>query len=38
MLEVYMYARYRSHDDARLSYMEEALCRFHTIKDVIVLG
>jgi len=33
-----MYARYKSHDDATLSYMEHALCRFHTLKDVFLLG
>jgi hypothetical protein len=33
-----MYARYISHDDATLSYMEDALCRFHTFKDVFLLG
>jgi len=38
MLEFYMYARYKSHDDGKLSYMEDALCRFHTFKDVFLLG
>jgi len=33
-----MYARYKSHDDAALSYMQDALCRFHTFKDVFLLG
>jgi len=33
-----MYARYKSHDDATLSYMEGALHRFHTFKDVFLLG
>jgi len=33
-----MYARYESHDDATLSYMEDALCRVHTFKDVFLLG
>jgi hypothetical protein len=33
-----MYARYKSHDDATLSYMENALHRFHTFKDVFLLG
>jgi len=33
-----MYARYKSHDDATLGYMEDALCRFHTFKDVFLLG
>jgi hypothetical protein len=38
VLEFYMYARYKSHDDATLSYMEDALHRFHTFKDVFLLG
>jgi len=38
LLEFYMYTRYKSHDDATLSYMEDALCRFHTFKDVFLLG
>jgi hypothetical protein len=38
LLEFYMYAPYKSHDDATLSYMENALCRFHTFKDVFLLG
>jgi len=38
LLEFYMYARYNSHDDATLSYMEDALLRFHTFKDVFLLG
>ena len=33
-----MYARYKSHDDATLSYMEDALHLFHTFKDVFLLG
>ena len=33
-----MYARYISHDDATLSYMEDALHRFHTFNDVFLLG
>ena len=37
LLEFYMYARYKSHDDATLSYMEDALHRFHTFKDVFLL-
>ena len=35
--EFYMYAQYKSHDDATLSYMEDALHRFHTYKDVLFL-
>jgi len=38
LLEFYMYARYKSHDDATSSYMEDALHRFHTFKDVFFLG
>jgi len=38
LLEFYMYARYKSHDDATLSYMEDPLRRFHTFKDVFLLG
>jgi len=37
LLEFYMYARYKSHDDATLSYMEDALHHFHTFKDVFLL-
>jgi len=37
LLEFYMYARYTSYDDATLSYMEDALHRFHTLKDVFLL-
>ena len=38
LIEFYMYARYKSHDDATLSYMEVALHHFHTFKDVFLLG
>ena len=38
LLEIYIYARYKSHDDATLSYMEDALHRFHTFNDVFLLG
>jgi hypothetical protein len=31
-----MYAQYTSHDEATLSYMEDALCRFQTFNDVFV--
>jgi len=37
LLEFYMYARYKSHDDATLSYMEDAMCQFHYFKDVFLL-
>jgi len=37
LLEFYMYARYQSHDDATLSYMEDASHRFHSFKDVFLL-
>jgi len=33
-----MYARYKSHNDATFSYMEDALHGFHTFKDVFLLG
>jgi hypothetical protein len=36
LLEFYMYARYIFHDDATLSYMDDALCRFHTFKDIFL--
>jgi hypothetical protein len=32
-----MYARYKSYDDATLSYMADSLCCFHTFKDVVLL-
>jgi hypothetical protein len=38
LLELYMYAWYKSHDDATLSYMDDALLCFHTFKDVFLLG
>jgi hypothetical protein len=38
LLEFYIYARYKSHDDATLSYMEDALNSFDTFKDVFLLG
>ena len=38
LLDFYMYARYKCHDDATLSYMEDASHRFDTIKDVSYLG
>jgi len=38
LLEFYKYARYKSHDDVTLSYKEDAVLRFHTIKDVFLLG
>jgi len=38
LLEFYRYAPYKSHDDATLSYMEDALRPFHTFKDVFILG
>jgi len=38
LLEFYMYARYKSHNDATLSYMQDALHCFHTFKDVLLLG
>jgi hypothetical protein len=38
LLEFYMYAQYKSQDDATVSYMEDPLHRFHTLKDVFLLG
>jgi hypothetical protein len=38
LLEFYLCARYTSHDNASLSYMDDALRRFHTFKDVFLLG
>jgi hypothetical protein len=37
LLEFYMYGRYKSHDYATLSYMQDALHRVHTFKDVFLL-
>jgi len=37
LLEFYIYVRYISHDDATLSYMEDALRHFHTFKDDFLL-
>jgi hypothetical protein len=38
LLEFYMYARYKSHDDATLSYMQDASHRVHTFNDPFLLG
>jgi len=38
LLEFYMHARCKSHNDATFCYMEDALRRFHTFKDVFLLG
>jgi hypothetical protein len=38
LLELYMYAQYKSHDDATLSYMEDTWHHVHTFKDVLLLG
>jgi len=38
LFEFYMYARYKSQNDATLTYMEDALHRFHTFQDVFLLG
>jgi hypothetical protein len=32
-----MYAQYKSHGNATLSYMEDSLCHFHTFNDVFLL-
>jgi len=36
LLELYMYARDKAHNDATLSYMKDALHRFHTFKDAFL--
>jgi hypothetical protein len=36
LLESFMLARYKSHHDATLSYMEVTLHRFHTLNDVFL--
>jgi hypothetical protein len=33
-----MYARYKSHDDATLSYIGDTMHHVHTSKDVFLLG
>ena len=38
LLEFYMYARFKSHDDATLSFMVDALNSFHTSQDGFLLG
>jgi hypothetical protein len=38
ILEFYMYARYKSHDDATMRYIEDALHRVQTVKDLCLLG
>jgi len=38
LFEFYMYARYKSDDDATLSFMEDALHCFHSFKDFFWLG
>jgi len=38
LLEFYMYAPYKSHDDATLSYMEKLLCCVHTFNNVFLIG
>jgi hypothetical protein len=37
LLEFYMYVGYKSHDDATLSYLEDAFRRFHTFRDDFLL-
>jgi hypothetical protein len=37
LLEFYMYARYKSDNDATLSYLEDAMHRFYTFTDVFLL-
>jgi len=38
LFESAIYARYKSHNDATLSYLEDSLRGFHTFKDVFLLG
>jgi hypothetical protein len=38
LLEIYIYARYKSHDDGTLSYLQDALSRFQTFNDVVLRG
>jgi hypothetical protein len=38
VLEFYMSARYKSHEDASLSCMDDALYCIHTFKEVFLLG
>jgi hypothetical protein len=38
LLDFYMYAQYKSHDDATLSNLEDALHRVHPFRDVFLLG
>jgi hypothetical protein len=38
LLEFYIYAQHKSHDDATLRYMEDALYHVNTFKDVFLLG
>jgi hypothetical protein len=38
LLEFYIYARYKSHNDVSFSYLEDALHRFYTFQDVFLLG
>jgi hypothetical protein len=38
LLEIYMYSRYTSYDDATFGYMQDALRRFHTFKDGFLLS
>jgi len=38
LLQFYMYDRYKSHEDATSSYLEDPLHRFHTFKDVFLFG
>jgi hypothetical protein len=36
LVEFYMYVQYKSHNDATLGYVEDALHRFYTFKDVFL--
>jgi hypothetical protein len=36
--EFYLYAQFKSQDDATMSYMQDNLSHFHTFKEVLLLG
>jgi hypothetical protein len=38
LIEFYMYALFKSHEEATLSYKEHTLQCFHTFKDVFILS
>jgi hypothetical protein len=38
LLEFYLYARYETHDDATLRFIEDTIRQFHTFKDGSLIG